>query len=84
MVFASSAFEPFWKIINNKNLHPKKYPEKYFEFFGITKGAAGYTQLSLITTGKNYDAEDLTSRLTGLGLAKILMSVYSTRDWGVF
>jgi SAM-dependent methyltransferase len=27
--------------------------------------------LSLITTGKNYNAEDLTSRLTGQGLAKI-------------
>jgi SAM-dependent methyltransferase len=69
--FASSAFEPFWKIINNKNLQYEEIPEKYFEFFGITKGPAGYTQLSLITTGKNYDAEDLTSRLTNQGLAKI-------------
>ena len=69
--FASSAFEPFWKTINNKNLHSEEIPEKYFEFFGITKGRAGYTQLSLITTGKNYDAEDLTSRLTNRGLAKI-------------
>jgi SAM-dependent methyltransferase len=69
--FAPSAFDPFWKIINNKNLHFEEIPEKYYEFFGITKGPAGYTQLSLITTGKNYDAEDLTSRLTGQGLAKI-------------
>ena len=69
--FAPSAFEPFWKIINNKNLHSEEIPEKYFEFFGITKGPAEYTQLSLITTGKNYDAEDLTSRLTNQGLAKI-------------
>jgi predicted exporter/SAM-dependent methyltransferase len=69
--FASSAFEPLWKIINNKNLHSEEIPEKYFEFFGITKGPVGYTQLSLITTGKNYDAEDLTSRLTRQGLAKI-------------
>ena len=69
--FASSAFEPFWKIINNKNLHSGEIPEKYFEFFGITKSPAGYTQLSLITTGKNYDAEDLTSRLTNQRLAKI-------------
>jgi SAM-dependent methyltransferase len=69
--FASSAFEPFWKIINNKNLHSEEIPGKYFEFFGITKSRAGYTQLSLITTGKNYNAEDLTSRLTRQGLAKI-------------
>jgi predicted exporter/SAM-dependent methyltransferase len=69
--FAPSAFEPFWKIINNKNLHSGEIPEKYFEFFGITKDPVECTQLSLITTGKNYDAEDLTSRLTGQGLAKI-------------
>jgi SAM-dependent methyltransferase len=69
--FASSAFEPFWEIINNKDVHSGEIPEKYFEFFGITKGPAGYTQLSLIATGKNYDAEDLASRLTHQGLAKI-------------
>lgn len=69
--FAPSAFEPFWKIINNKNVHSGEIPEKYFEFFGITTGPAEYTQLSLITTGKNYDAEDLASRLSNQGLAKI-------------
>jgi predicted exporter/SAM-dependent methyltransferase len=69
--FASSAFEPFWKIINNKNVHSGEIPEKYFEFFGITRGPAEYTQLSLIATGKNYDAEDLASRLSNQGLAKI-------------
>ncbi len=69
--FAPSAFAPFWKIINNKNVYSGEIPEKYFEFFGITRGSAEYTQLSLITTGKNYDAEDLASRLTHQGLAKI-------------
>jgi predicted exporter/SAM-dependent methyltransferase len=69
--FASSAFEPFWKIINNKDVHSGEIPEKYFEFFGITRGPAEYTQLSLTATGKNYDAEDLASRLTNQGLAKI-------------
>jgi predicted exporter/2-polyprenyl-3-methyl-5-hydroxy-6-metoxy-1,4-benzoquinol methylase len=69
--FVPSAFEPFWKIINNKDVHSGEIPEKYFEFFGITKGPAEYTQLSLIATGKNYDAEDLASRLTNQGLAKM-------------
>ncbi len=69
--FAPSAFAPFWKIMNNKNLHSEEIPEKYFEFFGITKSPTEYTQLSLITTGKNYDAEDLASRLAHQGLAKI-------------
>lgn len=69
--FASNAFEPFWRIIGNKNPQSAEIPEKYFEFFGITKGPAGYTQLSLLATGKNYDAEDFFSRLAPAGLAKI-------------
>ena len=69
--FAAHAFEPFWKIISNKNPQSGEIPEKYFEFFGITKGPAGYTQLSLLSGGKNYDAEDFFSRLVPTGLAKI-------------
>lgn len=69
--FAPSAFEPFQKLISIKNPQPGEIPEKYFEFFGIAKGPAGYTQLSLLSTGKNYDAEDFFSRLVPTGLAKI-------------
>ncbi len=69
--FSAGAFNPFWEIINNKNPQPGEIPEKYFEFFGIAKGPAGLTQLSLLATGKNYDAEDFVSRLVPTGLAKI-------------
>ena len=37
--FAPAAFEPFWNVINTKNIEPKEIPEKYFEFLGITKTA---------------------------------------------
>ncbi len=69
--FSSGAFNPFWEIINNKNPQPGEIPEKYFEFFGITKGPAGFTQLSLLATGKIYDADDFVSRIVPTGLAKI-------------
>ncbi|PKN67440.1 MAG: hypothetical protein CVU54_16995 [Deltaproteobacteria bacterium HGW-Deltaproteobacteria-12] len=69
--FSSNAFDPFWEIIKNKNPQPSEIPEKYFEFFGITKEQDGYTQLSLLATGKNYDAENFVSRLAHTGLAKI-------------
>ena len=69
--FAPSAFVPFWKMINNKNPHSGEIPEKYFEFMGIAKDATGYNQLTLLATGKNYNAEDFISRLTPQGLAKI-------------
>ena len=69
--FASGAFEPFWKIVNNKNPQSGEIPEKYFEFLGIAKDKAGYIQLTLLTTGKNYDADDFVSRLSSQGLAKL-------------
>jgi uncharacterized protein len=69
--FAPSAFVPFWKMINNKNPHSGEIPEKYFEFMGIAKDAIGYAQLTLLQTGKNYNADDFMFRLSHQGLAKI-------------
>ncbi len=69
--FMPVAFESFWKMINTKNALPKEIPEKYFEFLGITKTADGYTQLSLLNTGKNYNADDFFERLIPTGMAKL-------------
>jgi predicted exporter/SAM-dependent methyltransferase len=69
--FAPGAFEPFWKIIKNKNSLAGEIPEKYFEMLGIAKSSAGYTQLSLIGTGKNYNADDFFLRINSAQLAKI-------------
>ena len=69
--FAPAAFQPFWSVIGTKNIEPKKIPEKYFEFLGITKTADGYTQLSLLNTGKNYNADDFFGRLIPTGTAKL-------------
>ncbi|OGP66717.1 MAG: hypothetical protein A2W27_00630 [Deltaproteobacteria bacterium RBG_16_44_11] len=69
--FKPGAFEPFWKVIQNKNYGTAEISEKYFEMLGITKSPTGYTQLSMLNTGKNYNAEEFFARLTGTGLAKI-------------
>ena len=69
--FAPGAFEPFWRIIAGQNIGSAEIPEKYFGILGITKGQAGYTQLSLVGTGKNYNAEDFFSLIHSVGLAKI-------------
>ncbi len=82
--FAFDAFGPFWETIGNKKLPAKEIPEKYFDFFGITKGATGYAQLSLLTTGKNYDAEDFFSRIVQRGGAKIFDAGLFNRKLGDF
>ncbi|MEN6620229.1 MAG: methyltransferase domain-containing protein [Smithella sp.] len=69
--FAPNAFEPFWKIINQETPVFSEIPEKYFEMLGVAKNPTGYTQLSLLTAGKNYNADDFFGRFSQYGIAKI-------------
>ncbi len=69
--FAPDAFEPFWKIMNQKNAGVCEIPGKYFEMMGITKKQGGFTQLSLLAAGKNYNADEFFKRISQSGLAKI-------------
>ncbi|MEN6375315.1 MAG: MMPL family transporter [Smithella sp.] len=69
--FAPDAFAPFWKTLHNKNPQIKEIPGKYLDFLGITKSDAGYNQLSLLATGRNYNGEDFFSRLAPTGIAGV-------------
>lgn len=69
--FAPGAFAPFWKIIHQKNPGEFEIPEKYFDMLGIARSHTGYTQLSLVSAGKNYNADDFFGRISRSQLAKI-------------
>ena len=69
--FAPGAFEPFWRTITGKNIGSVEIPEKYFGILGIVKGQTGYTQLSLVGTGKKYNAEEFFFLIHSTGIAKI-------------
>lgn len=69
--FAPDAFEPFWKIVHQKDSGVFNIPEKYFEMLGIVKNPEGFTQLSLLPAGKNYNADDLFNRVSALGFVKL-------------
>ena len=69
--FSPKAFEPFWQNIAGHNIVPTEIPAKYFGILGITKGKDGYTQLSLVSTGKNYNADDFFLQMQRAGIAKI-------------
>jgi SAM-dependent methyltransferase len=78
--FAPNAFAPFWKIIHQQTPASFTIPEKFFEMLGISKSPAGYTQLSLLTPGKNYSAEDFFSRLKSTGTAELFdVSLFNKR-----
>ena len=82
--FAPVAFEPFWRTIAGKNIRSAEIPEKYFGILGITMGQAGYTQLSLVGTGKNYNAEDFFLLIHSAGLAKIFDADLFNKRLGEF
>ncbi|PKN17767.1 MAG: hypothetical protein CVU71_15165 [Deltaproteobacteria bacterium HGW-Deltaproteobacteria-6] len=69
--FAPDAFDPFWKIVHQRDSGVFEMPEKYFEMLGVAKSPQGFTQLSLLTAGKNYNADDLFNRISAAGLVKL-------------
>lgn len=69
--FAPDAFEPFLKMLVMDYKDPVPVPEKYFNMLGIVKTSGGFTQLSLIAAGKNYDANDLFDRISATGVVKL-------------
>ncbi|MFA5321685.1 MAG: methyltransferase domain-containing protein, partial [Smithella sp.] len=69
--FSPDAFAPFWKIITQETPATFEIPEKYFEMLGIAKSPEGFTQLSLLAAGKNYNANDFFERISLSGMAGV-------------
>jgi len=69
--FVPGAFEPFWEIIKSEYSGSAEIPAQYFEMMGIAKKPGGYTQLSMLNTGKNYDGEKFYTRLASANIAKV-------------
>ncbi len=67
--FTPGAFAPFWQIINKTQPAVLDFPEKYFEMLGIAQNPSGFTQLSLISPGRYYDAEDFFKKISQSRLA---------------
>ncbi|MFO7568153.1 MAG: methyltransferase domain-containing protein, partial [Smithellaceae bacterium] len=78
--FNADAFDPFFEMLASGYPGSMAVPEPYFDMLGIAKTAQGYVQLSLLSTGENYNAEDFFNRLTSAGAAKIFdVDLFNTR-----
>lgn len=82
--FAPDAFEPFWKMIAEPSAEMTSSVEKYFDFLGIHKTKEGYAQLTLVSSGRRYQAEDFFVKLSGAGLAKFFDADLFNRKLGEF
>jgi len=82
--FAPDAFDPFWKMMSPAHPVFTPVPEKYFEMLGIAKTSEGYAQLTLISTGRNYHAEEFFNRLSEGRLAQLFDADLFSRRLGEF
>jgi len=82
--FRPEAFAAFWQIIHQKQPAVFDIPEKYFEMLGIAKGPSGFTQLSLISPGRYYNAVDFFKKISQSGLARAFDGHLFNRRLGDF
>lgn len=82
--FAPDAFDPFWRLLQSDPAAADEIPARHFEMMGITKTDKGYAQLSLLSTGKNYQAEDFFRRLSSAGLADLFDADLFNKKLGEF
>ncbi|MCK7508116.1 MAG: methyltransferase domain-containing protein [Desulfobacterales bacterium] len=71
MVLQQTLLNPSGKSFTHDHSGTFEIPRQYFEMLGITKTSEGYSQLSLLSAGDNYDAKDFFDRLSLSGLAKL-------------
>lgn len=82
--FVPDAFEPFWNLICQEGPGAFVIPEKYYEMLGIAENPDGYTQLSLLSTGTHYKADEFFQRISQSGLARVFDADLFSKRLGDF
>jgi len=82
--FTPDAFDPFWKMMSRPPAPAGAPSEEYFDMLGISKTQDGYTQLTLVSTGAHYNAEEFFVRLSADGAAKLFDADLFNRKLGEF
>lgn len=82
--FAPDAFDSFWPVFQTEKPAVLTIPPTHLEMLGISRTSGGYAQLSLVTAGKNYNAEEFFSRLARGGQADLFDADLFNRRMGEF
>jgi uncharacterized protein len=71
--FSPSAFDPFFAILNKRDLQVTDIPEKYSGLLGISvnKDRTSWVAVASLKPGPSYEGEDFYRRLTATGLARV-------------
>ena len=71
--FSPSAFNPFFTILNKRDLQGTDMPEKFSGLLGISvnKDRTSWVEVATLAPGPSYEGEDFYRRFTATGLAKV-------------
>jgi len=71
--FSPSAFNPFFTILNKRDLQGTDMPEKFSGLLGISvnKDRTSWVEVATLAPGPSYEGEDFYGRFTATGLAKV-------------
>lgn len=82
--FATGAFEPFFNLLQSRDISATDLPERYAPLLGIKAGQNGgaWTQVVSVTPGPSYNGEDFYRRLTATGLVQVFDPALFTKHLG--
>jgi predicted exporter len=71
--FSSSAFNPFFILLNKRDVQGTDMPEKFSGLLGISmnQDRSSWVEVATLTPGPLYDGEDFYRRFTAAGLARV-------------
>ncbi len=71
--FSPGAFDPFFTVLNKKDVQGTNMPEKFSGLLGISvnQDRSSWIQVAALTPGPSYGGEDFYRRFTTTGLARI-------------
>ena len=71
--FSPSAFNPFFILLNKRDVQGTDMPEKFSGLLGISmnQDRSSWVEVATLTPGRAYDGEDFYRRYTAAGLARV-------------
>ena len=71
--FSHSAFDPFFALLNKRDLQGTDMPEKFSGLLGISvnKDRSSWVEVATLTPGPSYNGEEFYKRFTATGLARV-------------
>ncbi len=71
--FSPSAFNPFFILLNKRDVQGTDMPEKFSGLLGISmnQDRSSWVEVATLTPGPSYDGEDFYGRFTATGLARV-------------